>query len=119
MDIRRVVLYAALATIKSMQALNYTPPINARFQVAGREGHALLQAGLVNWLEGGFISAHDFYLSNQLAQVLCGGDVNQGEWVDEAWMLRLEREAFIQLAETLPTQARIKYLLETGKPLRN
>ena len=113
------VLYAALAKIKAMQAANFSAPIPTHFAVAGREGHALLQAGLVNWLEGGFISQHDYFLTNQLAGVLCGGDVNEGEHVDEAWILRLEREAFIALAATPLTQARIGYLLETGKPLRN
>ena len=102
-----------------MQAANYCPPIPTRFAVAGREGHACLQVGLVNWLKGGFISQHDYLLANELARVLCGGDVNAGELVDEAWILHLEREAFITLAEHPLTQARIGYLLETGKPLRN
>ena len=113
------VLYAALAKIKSMQAANYLPPLPQRFAVAGREGHAQLQVGLINWLEGGFISQYDYTLANQLAMVLCGGDVDQGTCVDEAWMLRLEKDAFMTLAANPLTQARIGYLLETGKPLRN
>ena len=113
------VLYAALATITAMQASNYTPPMKTRFKVAGREGHAVLQAGLINGLEGGFISAHDYFLANQLAIVICGGEVNQGERVDEDWILRLEREAFMQLASMPLTQARISHVLQTGKPLRN
>jgi len=113
------VLYAALAEIKAMNAANYSAPLPVLFPVAGREGHARLQVGLVNWLEGGFISEHDFYLANQLARVLCGGDVNEGTLVDDAWMLHLEKEAFMTLAATPLTQARIAHLLETGKPLRN
>jgi 3-hydroxyacyl-CoA dehydrogenase len=113
------VLYTALASIKAMQAANYHPPLSGTFPVVGREGCARLQAGLVNWLEGGFISQHDYFLASQIALVLSGGDVNEGQHVDEAWMLRLEREAFITLAATQLTQARIGYLLETGKPLRN
>jgi 3-hydroxyacyl-CoA dehydrogenase len=34
-------------------------------------------------------------------------------------MLDLERKAFMRLARTAPTLARIEYTLETGKPLRN
>ncbi|WP_133127312.1 3-hydroxyacyl-CoA dehydrogenase/enoyl-CoA hydratase family protein [Legionella nagasakiensis] len=113
------VLYAALAEIKAMQAQNYTAPLSARFKVAGREGHARLQVGLVNWLEGGFISQHDYFLADQLAAVLCGGDINQGEWVDEAWVLNLEKQVFMTLAGMEKTQARISHVLETGKPLRN
>jgi 3-hydroxyacyl-CoA dehydrogenase len=113
------VLYVALAQIKMMHDANYLPPIASTFKIAGIEGHALLQTGLVNWLEGGFISKHDYTLANELAYVLCGGNLNQGTLVDEQWMLKLEREAFIKLAGTELTQARINHLLETGKPLRN
>lgn len=113
------VLYAALAKVNVLHAENYLPPIPAPFKVAGREGHAMLQVGLVNWKEGGFISEHDYLLANQLAFVLCGGDVNEGQLVDEKWLLKLEKEAFMSLAATDATQARIKHLLETGKPLRN
>lgn len=113
------VLYTAIAQIKAMQAANYLPAIPSTFAVAGREGHALLQTGLVNWLEGGFISEYDYFLANQLAYVLCGGDVVQGTLVDEAWMLRLEKQTFMALAANPLTQARIAHLLTTGKPLRN
>lgn len=113
------VLYAALAKVNAMQAANYLPPLKKKFKVVGIEGHARLQAGLVNWLEGGFISQYDYTLANELAAVLCGGDLNQGTLVDEEWMLTLERQAFVKLASTPQTQARISHLLETGKPLRN
>lgn len=113
------VLYVALAQIKLMNAENYLPPLKQQFKVAGIEGLGRLQAGLVNWLEGGFISQHDYFLATELAKVLCGGNLNQGTLVDEAWMLKLEREAFVTLAATPLTQARISHLLETGKPLRN
>jgi 3-hydroxyacyl-CoA dehydrogenase len=113
------VLFVAFEKVKMLQTLNYQPPLKCRFKVAGREGQARLQAGLVNWLEGGFISAHDYFLATQLARVLCGGDVNQGELVDEEWILDREREAFINLIMTPLSQARITHLLETGKPLRN
>ncbi|MCC5792934.1 MAG: 3-hydroxyacyl-CoA dehydrogenase/enoyl-CoA hydratase family protein [Legionellaceae bacterium] len=113
------VLFAAKQTVLYLREMNYLPPQSALFQVAGREACARLQAGLVNWREGGFISAHDYLLASRLAYVLCGGDVNEGEWVDEAWILHLERQVFIELAMTEASQARIAHLLKTGKPLRN
>ncbi len=113
------VLYAALAKVNLMNAENYLPPLPRHFKIAGIEGKARLQVGLVNWLEGGFISQHDYFLASEIATVLCGGNLNEGTLVDEAWMLKLEREAFVALASTPLTQARISYLLETGKPLRN
>ncbi|VEB37051.1 3-hydroxyacyl CoA dehydrogenase oxidoreductase [Legionella cherrii] len=95
------------------------PPLKTQFQIAGIEGKARLQAGLVNWLEGGFISQHDYFIATELATVLCGGNLNQNTFVDENWMLKLEREVFMTLAASPLTQARISHLLETGKPLRN
>lgn len=113
------VLYTALETIKTMQAQNYTPPFSKPFKVSGREGHAQLLAGLVNWLEGEFISEHDYFIADRIATILCGGEVYEETLVDEAWILQLEKEAFMTLVATEKTQARIKHLLETGKPLRN
>ncbi len=113
------VLYGAVQMIQLLTELNYVPPIETSFQAAGRETHAQLQAGLVNWLEGHFISEYDYFLANKIAYVLCGGDVYQGELINESWLLKLELEAFLELAENALTQARIRHLLETGKPLRN
>ncbi len=39
--------------------------------------------------------------------------------VNEQQMLDLERQAFMRLARTGPTLARIEYTLDTGRPLRN
>ena len=35
------------------------------------------------------------------------------------WLLGLERRLFVELLKTPETQARIRHLLDTGKPLRN
>jgi 3-hydroxyacyl-CoA dehydrogenase len=58
-------------------------------------------------------------LGLKIATALCGGDVDPNTRVDEAWLLGLERQGFLELAKTERTQARIAHLLETGKPLRN
>lgn len=74
---------------------------------------------LVNMREGGFISDHDLLISTKVAEVLCGGEVEQGDSVNEDWLLRLERTAFVELAKTEKSQQRIEYMLKNGKPLRN
>ena len=51
--------------------------------------------------------------------MLCGGEVDRGALVDEEWLLRLEREHFVALAQMPKTQERIAHMLQTGKPLRN
>jgi 3-hydroxyacyl-CoA dehydrogenase len=55
----------------------------------------------------------------EIAQALCGGEVDANTLVDEAWLLGLERKGFVELAKTPLTQARIEQMLKTGKPLRN
>ena len=50
---------------------------------------------------------------------MCGGDVEAGSMVDEQWLLDLERKSFMELLATEKMQARIEYMLKSGKPLRN
>jgi len=114
-----------LLHIAKQQALalaesGYRPPMPARrVQVAGNVGIATFKMMLVNMLEGRFISEHDYEIATRIATVVCGGDVDRGAIVDEEWLIRLEREHFVALALMPKTQARIKHMLETGKPLRN
>jgi len=74
---------------------------------------------MVNMLEGGFISEHDYQIGCAVADTLCGGDVEAGSLVDEQWLLDLERRHFMALLVTNKTQDRIDYMLKNGKPLRN
>ena len=76
-------------------------------------------AQLVNMRDGGFVSAHDFHLGKTVAQVMCGGDVEAGSVVDEAWIMTLERKAFVSLLTHPKTQERIMGMMQTGKPVRN
>jgi 3-hydroxyacyl-CoA dehydrogenase len=39
--------------------------------------------------------------------------------VPEEYLLKLEKEAFLDLLENEETRERIAHMLETGKPLRN
>jgi 3-hydroxyacyl-CoA dehydrogenase len=45
--------------------------------------------------------------------------VDAGTLVDEAYVMKLEREAFGSLLAHPKTQARIMAMLQDGKPLRN
>ena len=112
-------LYAAVREAKAMFDAGHRAPPKARFRVAGRDGLATIQAQLVNMRDGGFISAHDFHLGRTIASVMCGGDVDAGSVVDEAWILGLEREGFVSLLEHPKTQERIMGMMQTGKPVRN
>lgn len=113
------VLYGALQSIHTMSALNYTPPRPALFKAAGLEFKAKCQGMLVNLVEGGFISAHDYLIATEMLGVISGGAVDYGVLISESYLMRLELDAFMRLIDTPETQARINQLLETGKPLRN
>jgi len=97
----------------------YRPPMRALVPVVGRHGVANIMAQLVNMRDGGFISAHDYKLGQMIAEVVCGGDVEEGTLVSEQWLLDAERRAFMTLLAHPKTQERIMGMLQTGKPVRN
>src|SRR5690606_34533377 len=113
-------LHVARAEARGLAEAGYRPPLPARrIQVAGDVGIATFRMLLVNMLEGRFVSEYDYEIAERIATVLCGGDVDRGALVDEEWLLRLERQHFVELAQQEKTQARIAHMLKTGKPLRN
>ena len=113
-------LHVARQQACALAEYGYRPPLPARqIAVAGDVGIATFKMMLVNMLEGRFISEHDYEVSSRIATVLCGGEVDRGALVDEDWLLTLEREHFVALAQMPKTQGRIVHTLTTGKPLRN
>jgi 3-hydroxyacyl-CoA dehydrogenase len=113
-------LHVAKEEARALNATAYRPPLQThQMSVAGRTGIATLKAAMVNLLEGGFISEHDYNIGCRIAETLCGGDVEAGSLVDEQWLLDLEQRNFMELIATGKTQARIEYMLKNGKPLRN
>ena len=113
-------LHIARAEARGLAETGYRPPLPARrIRVAGDVGIATFKMLLVNMLEGRFISEYDYEIASRIATILCGGEVDRGAVVDEEWLLRLERQHFVELAQQEKTQARIAHMLKTGKPLRN
>ncbi len=113
-------LHIAKEEAKALNATAYRPPLyQNQIPVAGRTAIATFKASMLNMLEGGFISAHDYNIGCRVAETLCGGDVETGSLVDEDWLLDLERKNFMELLATEKTQERIEYMLKNGKPLRN
>lgn len=113
------VLFVAINEVKSMAASGWRAPLPRPFPVAGRSGKATIMGSLVNMLGGGFISEFDQHIATLIAHVVTGGDVDAGTLVDEAYLLKLEREAFCHLIAHPKTHERILGLLNTGKPVRN
>jgi 3-hydroxyacyl-CoA dehydrogenase len=112
-------LHVAKTEARAMFDKGYRPPLKAPIQVTGRYGWGTIKAQLVNMRDGGFISAHDFKLGDMIAEIVTGGDIDQGSVVSEQWLLDMERKAFLELLNNPKSQERIMGMLQTGKPVRN
>ncbi|HET8770703.1 MAG TPA: 3-hydroxyacyl-CoA dehydrogenase NAD-binding domain-containing protein [Gemmatimonadaceae bacterium] len=99
-------------------APGYVAPTRRTMRSLGRAGIGNLEYALWAFREAGQASEHDVRIGRELAIVLAGGDGPARE-VTEQDLLDLERDAFLRLLGTKETQARIRTMLETGKPLRN
>jgi 3-hydroxyacyl-CoA dehydrogenase len=112
-------LHVATAQVKAMAAAGYRAPVRKLFPVAGRNGIATVKAQLVGMRDGALITAHDFKLGSTIAEAVCGGDVDAGSMVNEAYLMSIERKHFAALLDHPKTQERIMGMLQTGKPVRN
>lgn len=110
----------AKRTVLQMVAEGYRPPVRGKIiYAAGERLLAALRIALYSMVQGKYASEHDAVVGGKLAYVLCGGDLTAPTWVDEQYILDLEREAFISLCGEPKTRERISHFLNTGKILRN
>ena len=105
--------------VKALAFADYRPPIPHLISVGGRSVAATIMGQVINLRDGGFASEHDALIAGKIASVMTGGDVDMGTLVSEEWLLKLERQAFVELMGHPKTMERIMSLLQTGKPLRN
>ncbi len=98
---------------------NYVPPVPRQVKVLGEAAFANLCTGAYGMKLAGFITPYEYHLAETIARVLCGGEMNHPDVVDESVLLELEEEAFLQLSGQEKTQERLAYTLKTGKTLRN
>lgn len=100
-------------------APTYRPVAREPILMAGRE----TWHEMIGWLNAahrkGRISPHDVATGTQVAMIVTGGDVDAGTIFSENDIFALERKAFVTLAKTAETRARIEHMLATGRPLRN
>ena len=113
-------LYVAKSQARALANAGYRPPLAAaNIVAAGPSVKATLQSMIVNMRDGGYISAYDAELATRVAHILSAGGVEAGTLVDENWLLKLERDNFIEALGKPKTQERIMGMLSTGKPVRN
>lgn len=100
-------------------AEGYTPPAPPEFRLPGPSGKAALDLAVQGFRARGLATPYDEVVAGRLATTLTGGDADPTEVVTEAQLLALELREFMALVHESGSQARIEYMLETGKPLRN
>ena len=98
----------------------YAPPERGKnVYAAGKTTRAALEVQVKTLQWGGYASEYDGVVAGHAARVLTGGDLSLPQWVTEEYVLKLEREAFMDLLKNEETHERISHMLQTGKPLRN
>ncbi|MDI1276129.1 3-hydroxyacyl-CoA dehydrogenase/enoyl-CoA hydratase family protein [Methylobacter sp.] len=97
----------------------YMPPKSSSYQLPGTSARAAMDIAINNLKMAGKITDYDVEISQQLADVLSGGQCDITEPLTEDDLLNLELNAFLHLVQQPGTLARLEHLLKTGKPLRN
>ncbi len=112
-------LHEAKQRAIGLAAAGYHPPIPRAYKLPGESGIATLHMMVNTLVAGKYASAHDATIAMKLANVLCGGVNGSTHAVTEDEILELEREAFLSLCGEPLSQARMQYMLQNNKPLRN
>ncbi len=113
-------LHDAKQSVLYLAREGYRPPRpRDDIRAVGRTGRAILELMVYLMRDAGYITDTDAHIAGKLAYVLTGGDLDQNTLVTEEYLLDLEREAFLSLCGEEKTQARLKHMVETNRPLRN
>jgi 3-hydroxyacyl-CoA dehydrogenase len=100
-------------------AAHYTPPEPPKFRLPGPTAAAGFRLVVSDLQRQGKASAHDALVADAIGRVLSGGDTDITQEIDEDRLTELERQGFMALIRTPKTLARIEYMLENNRPLRN
>src|SRR5918998_2467078 len=98
----------------------YVPPDRGKnVYAAGKTARAALEVAIKTVQWGRYASEYDGVIAGHVARVLTGGNLSLPQWVPEEYLLKLEKQAFLELLKHEKTHERIEALLKTGKPKRN
>ena len=95
----------------------YTPPAMKKYPVMGQEAQGMIYAEMMNMAGGGYIPKHMEKIAKRAIYCMSGGEARQGQLVSEDYLMKLEREAFVDLWKTEETQKMAEHIMNTGKPL--
>ncbi len=112
-------LVEAAKTALHEMAKTYKPRQKPEFTLAGGAAYDGMSAILQKGRDKGWFFPHDVTVASQIAWIVTGGSGSAKQDVTETDMYRFEREAFIRLAKTPETLARIKGMLSGSGVRRN
>ena len=98
---------------------NFKAPNETKFHLAGKPVKDKMIKILEKLYNEKVILDHGMEVGKELANVLSGGNTTIDKTLSEEDLFKLELDSFMKLIETKKTQERIKYTLDTGKPLVN
>jgi len=114
----RLLFDAKTAALKLSE--NYTVPEPVAVPLPGASGKFALELAVSDLRKSGKATPYDVVVCEALSDVLSGGTgADPTVPVAEERLLELEREHFMTLVRNEGTMARIEYMLDKGKPLRN
>ncbi len=97
----------------------HVAPAPVTLRLPGAAGRAALGMAVEGFVALGKATPHDVVVCAAIAEVLTGGSADPIDETPEDALYGLEREVNLALIRHPATQARIKHMLESGKPLRN
>ena len=111
-------LYRTAVEQLRLQSTDYEPAPMPAFKLAGGDIIERMTAFMDDGIARGEFFPHDKTVAMQIATVVCC-DHAQGLPISEDELLQRERAAFLRLAKTPQTRARIHHLLHNRSTLRN
>jgi 3-hydroxyacyl-CoA dehydrogenase len=116
---RDLLLKTAKEQALAIAGAGYRPPAEPTIKLLGKTGYSALKLMLYIMKESKYISPYDEVLAGKVAYVMTGGDLSETQEVPESYVLKLEREAILELFDDERTFKRMEHMLKTGKALRN
>ncbi len=107
----------AVDTITRLQ-VGYTPPSAPTFKLVGGGMLQRMRTFMQDGVDKGLFASHDFTVAMEVATIVCADDGVEVS-VSEDQLYQRERDAFVRLAKTAESKARIEHLLAGKGTLRN
>ncbi len=115
---RDKLVVTATATLSKMQH-DYSAPVEPVFELPGKAILSKMSDFMDKGIKDGLFFAHDKTVAMQVAEIVVNSESDVSLQQSEQDLYDRERRAFLTLAKTKETRARIASLLDTGTAVRN